>query len=439
MAVIHAAYEPGPGGGRVVALKRIVDARSSDPSARRLFLREASIAMRIEHPNVVRTYEVGEAEGESYIVMELLEGATLAELQRAARCRIPLPVALHIVAGILAGLHAAHELCGPDGKPLGLVHQDVSPQNIHVAYEGTTRLLDFGVARLLCMDASRTDAVRGKACYLAPEQLQLGKITRRVDLFAAGIVLHELITGIALFPRGQAELAYSAILSGEIPSPRSIRSELPEEVDAVARRALAVTPSARFASADEMRRALLDAQERAGVRIVDVAAVGEWVRRVVAPVWTKREIEDRLHGVSVATDVAELSTLAPLRVARVVGPGPGRGRHLLGLAVGLIVAVLGGLVVRNIPRGTAIAATVSTRAAVVATADGPTPSTPPLADPPVPMTSPTERTQMAAEARDVSRSASSGDRQKRRPHVAVGGSTAPSSAPAPSSDPLATQ
>jgi eukaryotic-like serine/threonine-protein kinase len=448
MAVIHAALEEAHGGRRVVALKRMADVRAIDPVARRLFLREASIAMRIEHPNVVRAYEVGEAEGEPYIVMELLEGATLADLQRAARTRIPLPKALNIVVGALRGLHAAHELRGPTGEAVGLIHQDVSPQNLHVSFEGTTRILDFGVARLLSVDASRTDAVRGKACYLAPEQLQLGKITSRTDIFAIGIVLHELLTGVPLFPRSQAELAYSAILSGAFPTPRSICAEVPQEVDAVARRALAVSPSERFESADEMRRALLAAQERAGIPVIDVADVGAWVQRVASPTWTKAGLEHDLHeAASAPVDASpDLSTLPPRRVVlqpRTLGRDRSRRVVVLGFGAGLIAAGSGWLVVHGgLPRETAAAATVSTGATFVAVASAAGPSRELAADPPASTPSQPASAPSAIAGGDAARSVLSGAPPK-RPQRKVISAVAPmpsSLAPAsPSSDPLATQ
>jgi serine/threonine-protein kinase len=446
MALIHAALETSEGGGRVVALKRMADARALDSDARRLFLRETSIAMRIEHPNVVRAYEVGEVEGEPYIAMELLEGATLANLQRAAQSRIPLPVALNIIAGALRGLHAAHQLRGQGGEALGLVHQDISPQNLHVSCEGTTRILDFGVARLLSVDASRTDAVRGKACYLAPEQLQLGKITNRTDIFAIGIVLHELLTGVPLFPRSHAELTYAAILSGSIPSPRSRRGDIPDELDAIALRALAVSPSERFESADEMRRALIAAQERARIAPVDIAAVGEWVQRIAPPSWTKAAIERDLHKVAgaLADASADLSTLVPRRAART----PRRLRRersrrlaVIAVAAGLMAVGSGWAVFRaRLPQATAAAATASTRAPVAAMASTPA-SAPALADPTASTPSQPTSTPTAIAVVDAARHVKAGILQQREEHKVPASVTAmpsPSAPPLPN-DPLATQ
>jgi serine/threonine protein kinase len=294
MAVVDAAHRAGPGPTRLVALKRLAARFSGDDRARRLFLREASILTRIEHPNVVRTYEVGEVDGEAFIAMELLEGATLAQLMSATRGRVPVPIALRIARDALRGLHQAHELQAADGAALGLVHQDVSPQNIHVAYEGTTRILDFGVARLAATDASRTGSILGKSCYLSPEQLALGVVDRRADVFALGVVLYELLTGVELFPRESADAAYAAILKGGVHSPRSVCPDLPEPVDSVVRRALAREPHERLASADAMRVALAEAQEHEGIRDVDVAVVGAWVVEMLPRAWTRAELEREL-------------------------------------------------------------------------------------------------------------------------------------------------
>ncbi|HEY2514139.1 MAG TPA: serine/threonine-protein kinase, partial [Polyangiaceae bacterium] len=352
MAVVDAAFQPGPGGGRLVALKRIASPLSADPSARRLFLREASIMTRLEHPNVVRTYEVGEVEGETFIAMELLEGATVADLQRVGVPRLPLPIALRIARDALRGLHAAHELPAANGDPLGLVHQDVSPHNVHVAYEGTTRVLDFGVARMAAIDASRTDSIRGKACYLAPEQLKLRSVDRRADVFAFGILLHELLTGAHLFPRAHADAAYAAILSGDFPSPRAVCADVPAEIDAVVTRALAMDPAERFPSADEMRRALLRAQLQAGIEDVDVADVGACVQAIVAPPWTRAELERAFREPAILSDsiaAAELPTLAPRKARAVTHGGPnektwGFRRRPLAL-VGIAVVLAGGVIV----------------------------------------------------------------------------------------------
>jgi serine/threonine-protein kinase len=343
MAVIHAAYKPGVG-GRLVALKRMSSSRLTDPAARRLFLREASIVMRIEHPNVVRTYEVGEADGEVFIAMELLEGATLAELQRAFRPRLPLPIALYVITSALRGLHAAHEMRGPDGRPLGLIHQDISPQNIHIAHEGTVRILDFGIARLLAEDASRSDAVRGKACYLSPEQLSLGKITKTADVFAMGIVLHEALTGQPLFPRLSPEAAYSAILSGRIPAPRSICQDIPPEIDDVVRRALSLMPSERFASAKMMRSVLLEAQDLAMIPRVDVDVAGEWVAQVSRLPWGRTDLERDFHTTLAdsAETVAELSTLEPRLLERSGRPpAPRQTNAAIGLSVVIALIAAG--------------------------------------------------------------------------------------------------
>jgi hypothetical protein len=451
MAVVDAAYHVGAAGGRLVALKRVAAAFSNDPSARRLFLREASIVTRVEHPNVVRTYEVGEINGEAFIAMELLEGATVSQLQRTTSERIPRSIALRVVRDALRGLHAAHELCSMGGKALGLVHQDISPQNIHVAYEGTTRILDFGVARLCAVDASRTDSIRGKPCYLAPEQLSLGPIDRRADIFAMGIVLYELLTGTNLFPRVPLDAAYAAILSGNVRSPRATHPDVDEDIDAVVRRALAHRPSERFATAEEMRCALAAAQERAGIPEVDVASLGAWMRTAAPAAWTRAEIEIELtEGRSVASslDVAACQATLPPREARLGGPadlthslppssGPKvlrRGRRTLAGSAALTALVALVLVELAFARGRSTPAPVAPEVAV---AERPAPppvlASDPAAKNPIPLEVASARVLEASPPEPAPAHATSAA-TSRRPRREI----APSAAPAvPSAEPPA--
>jgi hypothetical protein len=312
MAVVDVAYREETGPTRLVAFKRLASRFVNDVRVRKLFLREASILLRLEHPNLVRTYEIGETEGEAFIAMELLEGATLAQLLHGSSAGVSLPIALRIARDALRGLHEAHELKTPDGEALGLVHQDVSPQNIHVAYEGTTRILDFGIARVAAADASRTGSVFGKPCYLSPEQLTLASVDRRADVFALGVVLYELVTGKELFPRTSIEAAYAAILEGKTHSPRAVAPSVPEEIDAVVRRALAREPSDRFSSADEMRVALARAQERAGVPEADLDAVGALVTEAAPREWTRAELVRELREIH-AGGVTSAPLVAPAR------------------------------------------------------------------------------------------------------------------------------
>src|SRR5581483_2952890 len=180
LATVFAARQLGARGAtRVVALKVMATALADDPAAQQMFEREALIATRIEHPNIVRTYEVGEVSGEIFLAMELVQGAALSVLCGSSPGGIPLPIAVRIACDVARGLHAVHELRDVDGALLGVVHQDVTPHNVIVDYDGAAKLLDFGVARMVSRDGSRTERVRGKPAYLAPEQVLLERIDRR--------------------------------------------------------------------------------------------------------------------------------------------------------------------------------------------------------------------------------------------------------------------
>ena len=326
MATVFAARQVGPKGvGRLVAVKVMSTALASDPASQEAFLREAAISTRIEHPNVVRTYEIGEVDGEIFIAMELVHGESLSNLQKGAG-PVPFAVAVRIVSDVARGLHAAHEVTDIGGRTLGLVHQDVTPHNIVVGYDGISKLLDFGVARFAVSDGSRTDTIRGKPAYLAPEQLLLERIDRRTDLFALGIVLHELLTGQRLFPQ-DGSMARAVLTRGEVvPDVRAARPDVPAPIAEVVAKALQTAPDDRFASVDEMRRAMNAARVACGIAEAEEADVGAWARARVTPPWTLVELERELSEVGAFVTeherVADLPTLKTLDDASPSSPSP---------------------------------------------------------------------------------------------------------------------
>src|SRR5262245_26051844 len=227
MATVFAARHLGmavPGATRVVALKVMATALADDPKARRMFEREAVIATRVEHPNVVRTYEVGEVNGEIFLAMELVQGATLSALCAHAPGEVPLAIAVRIACDVARGLDAVHDLRDAGGELLGVVHQDVTPHNVIVGYDGVTKLLDFGVARMVAHDGSRTQSIRGKPAYLAPEQIALEPIDRRADVYGLGAVLFELLTGT------RSSRGADLVGPGAPRDVRSVRAEVPEAI-----------------------------------------------------------------------------------------------------------------------------------------------------------------------------------------------------------------
>ncbi len=309
MATVFAARQVGVrGASRIVAVKVMATALADDPAAQQMFEREALIATRIEHPNIVRTYEVGEVSGEIFLAMELVQGAALSVLCGSSPGGLPLPIAVRIACDVARGLHAVHELRDLDGALLGVVHQDVTPHNVIVDYEGAAKLLDFGVARMVSRDGSRTERVRGKPAYLAPEQVLLERIDRRADIYALGAVLHEMLTGArpaGVSPRGEP------ISASDV---RALRADVPEPLARIVSRALRADPDQRFATAEDMRRALSEARDESGLEAIDESEVGAWARSVAPPPWSVADLErelatDELYRAEVAA-VADLLTVS---------------------------------------------------------------------------------------------------------------------------------
>ncbi|MBN8612460.1 MAG: serine/threonine protein kinase [Deltaproteobacteria bacterium] len=264
MAEILLARVVGPHGfERPVVIKRILPHLATQPGFVEMFTDEARIAASIRHANVVQVYELGSDAGELYLVMEYLEGESLAGLQRrlvATRGSLEPALAAWIVAEACAGLHAAHELESAEGRPLGVVHRDVSPQNLFVGYDGTVKVLDFGIAKAADrLTATETGALKGKIGYMSPEQCSHAALDRRSDVFALGTVLAELVSGRRLFRRATQVLSIRAIVDDPIPDPLALHPSFPEPLAAIVRRALSRDRDARQASAAVMRAELLAA------------------------------------------------------------------------------------------------------------------------------------------------------------------------------------
>ena len=259
MAEVFLSVARGPMGfNKLAVLKRL---RTSDNETHvEMFLDEARLAARLNHPNIVHTYEVGESDG-YFIAMEYLEGQSLQALLKrlsAPQEGLSEPLVAYIAAQVLKGLHHAHDACDFDGTPLGIVHRDVSPQNLYLTYGGEVKVLDFGIAKAR-MNSTHTETgvLKGKVRYMAPEQLGSGPVDRRADVFAFGVVLWELLARRPLF-QGDAASVMSRVLHENVPSVRSARPEASSALDLIAMKALERHPSDRYATADEMRVALED-------------------------------------------------------------------------------------------------------------------------------------------------------------------------------------
>jgi serine/threonine-protein kinase len=243
------------------ALKVLREDARKDPRQRDLFVTEADLSLLLRHPNLVRTYDAGELEGRAYIVMELLEGGTLHELQSALAAdgsALPDDLALFALAEMLAGLDALHEAKGATGRPLGIVHRDVTPHNVFLGLDGRVILGDYGVAHVQAHGGELHDGVPGKVGYLAPESLAPGPVDRRADIFSVGVLLYELLVGRRPFDGEDEASTIERIQEARPPRPRRVRPSLPERLESLILAALAKRPDDRPGSAAELRAALLD-------------------------------------------------------------------------------------------------------------------------------------------------------------------------------------
>ena len=278
MATVYLARLSGVGGfRRFVAIKRLHPHLAREREFVEMFLDEARLAAGIHHPNVVPILEVGASERGYYLVMEYIEGDTLARLlARAATSgsRLPIPVGIRIVVDMLSGLHAAHELRDEAGEPTELVHRDVSPQNVLVGVDGNTRITDFGVARAASrLSATRAGQLKGKIAYMAPEQA-VGDpyVDRRADVFSSGIVLWEVLAARRLFKAENEAATLSRVISEPIPHICEVNPEIDERIGEIVMRSLERDRDARFPSciefSDELERAAAAATEMAAIRDV---------------------------------------------------------------------------------------------------------------------------------------------------------------------------
>jgi serine/threonine-protein kinase len=292
MAAVWAARARGARGfQRFVAIKTMLPTLSSDANFETMFLDEARIVSRIRHPNVVEIVDLGEQDSLLYIVMEWIDGEPLSTLMRKSSedGRLPLGIAARIMADACAGVHAAHELKDDEGRVVGLVHRDISPQNILVSYDGLVKLVDFGVAKATGMSSAETQAghIKGKIAYMAPEQVTGHKVDRRTDVFACGIVLYQIATGKHPF-RGEHEAAtINNVLSRDVPPPRHYIPDCPPRLHQVLMRALQREPERRFQTAAEMGHELDEVARMDGKRVTS-EAVASFIKKVAGPMGEER-------------------------------------------------------------------------------------------------------------------------------------------------------
>ncbi len=287
MATVHLGRLLGPAGfGRTVAVKRLHAHFLTDVEFVTMFMDEARIVARIRHPNVVPMADVVQNSDGLFLVMEYVHGESLSRLMRTARKSeepIPPKIVTAIMCGVLLGLHAAHDTKATDGQPLGVVHRDVSPQNIIVGADGAARVLDFGIAKAAGRaQITREGQIKGKLAYMAPEQIR-GSVDRRTDVFAAAVVLWEMLAGRRLHEGSKDVDIVTRVVKGNFAPPSQYVPSLGPEVDAIVMRALATDPKLRYASARDLA---LDLERTIG--IASPSQVSEWVERLAKDVLEAR-------------------------------------------------------------------------------------------------------------------------------------------------------
>ncbi|NPC53601.1 protein kinase, partial [Corallococcus exiguus] len=313
MAEIFLAAQKGLAGFRkMVVLKQILPDIRGEEEFVRMFLDEAKVTAAFNHPHIAHVYDLDVADGELFLAMEFVPGATLVEVARACRTAhepIPMGLSLMAVRDTAVALNYAHSFTDPLGRPSPVVHRDVAEKNIMVTYEGVTKLLDFGIAKSLAR-AGRTAVgmVKGTSGYMSPEQIMGDPLDARSDLFSLGVVLHECLTGMRLFYAKSAEAMMNAVLSGDVPPPSRVNKEVPPELDAIVLKALAKRREDRYGTTLEFARAI----ERAvGPRIWHPEQSSELMLRL----FTERRDQTRLllmsgqstgDGTSSETQVAQV-------------------------------------------------------------------------------------------------------------------------------------
>ncbi|MCE9574355.1 MAG: serine/threonine protein kinase, partial [Deltaproteobacteria bacterium] len=379
MAEIYLARATGiEGFERYVVVKRILGEHAKDKRFVSMFIDEARLAAQLHHQNIAQVYDCGQDDGTYYFAMEYVHGENLRELLKKmamARRQLALEHALTIIAGGCAGLHYAHDKKGADRQPLGIVHRDVSPSNLIVAYDGGIKVVDFGIAKAASrMSETRSGTLKGKIAYMSPEQC-LGKaLDRRSDIFALGIVMYELTTVSRLFKGENDYITMNRIVTGDIPSPTKKRPDYPPALEAIVMKALALDPADRYQTAGEMLEAIEQFATRERISL-STTALGRFIRELFGErpePWQDLAALDPREPSSDEVDIVEVTrsnvggdtaiTPAPVAGAAVSAvsnpssvsyvPPPRRNWAWLGVALLAAAVAIGALIMAVSPSST---------------------------------------------------------------------------------------
>ena len=297
--IFLARLEGAEGFEKLFVVKRILPHLADDARFREMLIAEARIASRLSHANICQVYELGDQAGQLYIVMEYLDGVSLLPLLRKAS-KAQQALDFGFIAGVIQqtcdALHYAHELRDRSGESIGLVHRDVTPANIFLTESGVAKLLDFGIAKAKGASANtQTGAVKGKYAYMAPEQLRGGEIDRRVDVFALGVVLYEMLALRRLFQRTTDYLTFRAVMEQPIPDIRRYRLDVPDALAGALSRALDRAPANRFDTARQLASAVQGAVSSNAIRPWTQGEISDYVRTKFA-----HDLERRQQQISLA-------------------------------------------------------------------------------------------------------------------------------------------
>jgi serine/threonine-protein kinase len=351
MATLYLARLDGPQGfEKFFALKKIHPHLAEEREFVEMFLDEARFASLIQHPNVVQIFELGEERGDYFFAMEYLEGESLAMVGKELDRRElppPWPILAHIVARTATGLHAAHELRGVDGEPLGLVHRDVSPHNVLVTFDGVVKLVDFGIAKAAGrLSQTATGELKGKYAFMPPEAL-LGSraMDRRSDIFSLGVVLFEITTLRRLFKDESDPATLDNVARCRVPLPSSFEPTYPRELEAIVLRALQKNPADRYRTAAELA-ADLDAYVEASGERVNSTSLGQWMSELFA-----EQASAKRRALELARRAAPSSSTSRTPVTRRIPPWLGYGVFS---AIGALIVTLTSLLATSSPADTPV-------------------------------------------------------------------------------------
>ncbi len=327
-----------------VAIKRILPHFAQNPDFLAMFLNEARLSAKMDHPNVVRVYDMGRAGDNIYFTMEYLHGRHVGQVLRACRDRgkpLPIEAALAVAIGMCSGLHYAHELRDMDGSPLSIIHRDISPSNVFLTYSGEVKIVDFGIAKALAATSITRDGARkGKVNYMSPEQCTGAPLDRRSDIYSIGIVLFELLTMTRLFQADNEFGVMNQIVHGEVPAPSSRRADISPALEAILQRALARDPAARHPTPHALQEELEALPEARGAARsksilhgllhdlfgdVPPPSMNDPANRAAleaAPPWAQATSPEDFRWSGVSVDISLGSLAAPTAATRPDGPRP---------------------------------------------------------------------------------------------------------------------